>query len=226
MFSKAFLLVSVLLLPPLAGRAASDALQAPDYKNVVSPPPSVTSDTIAFELFELRRLALQREAIRAQMECEKELSCLTFSGYRLRVSDSTTSMPMTDWLLRESLRRFEPVIAREKRRFNRLRPSQAFPELSAATEVPHHSSYPSGHAAVATLIAEILAQLSPHLGPEFRRDAKAIALNREIAGLHYRSDTVAGMALAGLMLSALQTETWFADAVEVARCEWDNCHFR
>jgi hypothetical protein len=77
--------------------------------------------------------------------------------------------------------------------------------------VPGHASYPSGHSTEAHLIALCLEQVMPpeitvptftdgtevlqHDRP-LRRIAARIARNREIAGMHFRSDTEVGEKLA------------------------------
>ena len=66
-------------------------------------------------------------------------------------------------------------------------------------EVPGHASYPSGHSTESHLIANLLSVV---IGPEnrayeqLRPLADRIAINREVMGLHYRSDSEAGRRLA------------------------------
>ena len=88
-----------------------------------------------------------------------------------------------------------------KSQFNRARPSQVFPLLLPPISVPAHPSYPSGHATQSHLIAELVAGTLPGiLGNAIRPTLKAMAVriaeNREIAGLHYESDSEAGRELA------------------------------
>jgi len=52
--------------------------------------------------------------------------------------------------------------------------------------------------------------------------ADRIARNRELAGLHYPSDTAAGVALAGEMMQLLQNLATFQAAVTIAQNEWAN----
>jgi membrane-associated phospholipid phosphatase len=111
-----------------------------------------------------------------------------------------------------------------KARFNRMRPSSILPCLLPPLEVPGHAAYPSGHATQAQLIAMCLeivmprnrvmpaspagpvGQFMPQYGP-LRMMADRIARNREVAGLHYRSDTWAGRILAaGCFRIMLQLE--------------------
>ncbi|MEO0913414.1 MAG: hypothetical protein AAFY59_10560, partial [Pseudomonadota bacterium] len=102
-----------------------------------------------------------------------------------------------------------------KRRYARPRPSQLHPALMPPIDPPKHAAFPSGHSTQAHLTAHILKHLMPdmvrhHYGawdagsqsrPEIERDplfdmAERIARNREVMGLHYVSDSVAGEKLA------------------------------
>jgi membrane-associated phospholipid phosphatase len=92
---------------------------------------------------------------------------------------------------------------------NRPRPSQVCPALMPPIPLPGHASFPSGHATQAYLLAfcinEVLA------GKAFRSQifrnarvlARRIARNREIAGLHYPSDSWGGEVLAHELFTAL-----------------------
>jgi hypothetical protein len=96
-----------------------------------------------------------------------------------------------------------------KNLFDRARPSHVCPALKPPIEVPGHSSYPSGHATQATLIALLLGGIftGDRAGamPAINALAARVARNREIAGLHYNSDTVAGNQLAADLHAVLLT---------------------
>src|SRR6266436_4354682 len=99
-----------------------------------------------------------------------------------------------------------------KRHFSRPRPSQYSPALLPSIDVPGHASYPSGHATEANLIALCLEKVMPAAvrtpaGPPppplplpgrspLQQMAQRIARNREVLGLHFPSDSKAGMLLA------------------------------
>jgi hypothetical protein len=93
----------------------------------------------------------------------------------------------------------------------RARPSQRAPALLPPVEMPGHPSYPSGHATQARLMASCVKQALPttpddiraHLGDVLDTLAARIARNREIAGLHFHSDTIAGKALADAAFDVL-----------------------
>ena len=96
-----------------------------------------------------------------------------------------------------------------KNKYRRVRPAQLFPGLLPPVATPGHAAFPSGHATQAHLVYKCLWSLLPAAGiggtanspytiaaPALERLARRIARNREIAGLHYPSDSVAGRHLA------------------------------
>lgn len=60
---------------------------------------------------------------------------------------------------------------------------------------PRHPAYPAGHATLARVLAHLLAARHPAQQAALMEVAREIGENREIAGLHYPSDTRAGEAL-------------------------------
>jgi len=95
--------------------------------------------------------------------------------------------------------------------------------------VPGHAAYPSNHAGQSHLIAYFLEFILPgrHPARQYLHPlADRIALNREVMGLHYRSDSDAGAQLALWTAQAAETvinegKTIFAQAVEAAAKEWE-----
>jgi acid phosphatase (class A) len=80
--------------------------------------------------------------------------------------------------------------------FRRARPDQYTARLDLAIDPPGHPSYPSGHSTQAHLVALVLAELVPEQADALWATADEIAVNREIAGVHYPSDSKAGEELA------------------------------
>lgn len=116
--------------------------------------------------------------------------------------------------------------------YRRPRPSQLCPALLPPIEVPGHASFPSGHSTQAHLMALCMNDVFSGLPQQntmvddLTTLADRIARNREIAGLHYASDTAAGVALAHSVLAVLSPvpppaiETLYLKAVRLAREEW------
>jgi hypothetical protein len=132
-----------------------------------------------------------------------------------------------------------------KMQFNRPRPSQYSPALLPPIDVPGHASFPSGHATEAYLIALCLAEVMPaavstppgnapdnppppHPGiSPLQQMAQRIARNREVLGLHFPSDSKAGMKLAQMTFDILKQCKSIRDPqpphhglFEQARAEW------
>lgn len=83
-----------------------------------------------------------------------------------------------------------------KDKFNRVRPHHVDPSVDEVIAVPGHPAYPSGHTLQSHLIAHGLSSLFPKAKTELFAAAWEISFNREVAGVHYRSDTLAGISLA------------------------------
>lgn len=118
------------------------------------------------------------------------------------------------------------VVLYQKKIFNRARPYQIRPDLTPPF-TPGHPSYPGGHSAqssaVATTIALILQSSDNRywtLIQQCNTLARDIARNRELAGIHYPSDTAAGLALADLYMQAAFASDKFKRELNHARDEW------
>jgi len=111
-------------------------------------------------------------------------------------------------------------IVRSKIRFHRPRPSQLLPELVLVVPNPGHAAYPSGHATQSMLMAEIVAIIDPSIAESTRNYAEAIAKRREIAGVHYPSDSAAGQYLARMLLIELAKVEEFNDILAATKTNY------
>jgi hypothetical protein len=107
-----------------------------------------------------------------------------------------------------------------KDKFRRTRPNQFDPRIRPLIAVPVHSAYPSNHAFQSYSLAHVFSTLVPEetVSEELFRVAGSVARNHEIAGLHYPSDSAAGMLLAQLFLPYLLHAC--RDLMLQARDEW------
>ncbi len=157
---------------------------------------------------------------------------------------SRFSHPWTFRLARIAIVVGEFVAMTLKRQIQRPRPSQLSPALMPPVPVPGHASYPSGHATQAYLLSALMAQVMPAaataaLGPNplapatipavapanvLDRLAERVARNREVLGLHYRSDSVAGQSVAAQILPLLMVcpsmATPLTGVIAMAAGEW------
>jgi acid phosphatase (class A) len=111
-------------------------------------------------------------------------------------------------------------VMRLKKLHDRVRPSFLDPTLKTAIAVPAHPAYPSGHATQAFMRARVLGQLDPQNKEIYLQAAERIARNREIAGLHYPSDSLAGRVLADQLLTQLMQDPDFVTQFRLAKAEW------
>lgn len=79
--------------------------------------------------------------------------------------------------------------------YNRARPGQVERSLEPALASPRSPSYPSEHAVVAGAASAILSYVYPADAATFEARAQEAAETQLLAGIQYRSDVVAGLAL-------------------------------
>jgi len=91
-----------------------------------------------------------------------------------------------------------------------IRPNQLDPSITPLFPNPNHPSYPSAHASLSGAQAAMLAYLFPRDTEFFRRLANEASDSRLWAGIHYRSDLVAGLAqadaVAGLVIERAKND--------------------
>jgi membrane-associated phospholipid phosphatase len=78
---------------------------------------------------------------------------------------------------------------------NRARPGAVASSLTPLISTPNHPSYPSAHAAVAAASASVLSFLFPDQSDALAARAVAHQESRLHAGVHFRSDVLAGESL-------------------------------
>lgn len=182
-----------------------------------APPPATSSTTIS-DLATLHELADARiEDVLAEIEAEVHIDGFRLGEFALR----GTARPLTRALLLDAKAEVLPVILAFKERFDRVRPSLLDPTLTTAIPVPGHPAYPSGHATEAHVYAHILSILDPANKDAYFNDAARIARNREIAGVHYPSDSAAGASLASQFIDLYFKTDAARTLLQAARTEWE-----
>jgi hypothetical protein len=113
------------------------------------------------------------------------------------------SKPATLKLLQMALRIGELTAIYYKDQFKRVRASVIAPGLAPPFGPPGHPSFPSGHSLQGWLMSYCLMHITrPKAGgssvfkDQLKWLAKRVATNRERAGLHYPSDSLAGKYIA------------------------------
>lgn len=108
-------------------------------------------------------------------------------------------------------------VLREKLWYSRARPSVLEPTLRTLIPVPPHPAYPSGHAATYQAAATVLGRVNPACGPVYDAFAAEVAHRREIAGVHYPSDSEAGLLLGQRVAEALLDEGYLDPLISALR---------
>lgn len=140
--------------------------------------------------------------------------------------------PSTAFLLDAVLTDAAPVTFALKEHFNRGRPYHCcdlpldpmfpMPPPGAPDDplYPGHPSYPSGHSTQAHLVAELYARMFPDLRVRLIEAARGVARRREIAGLHFATDSDAGATLAVALADEFLAVPALLNLFNKARLEW------
>ncbi len=134
--------------------------------------------------------------------------------------------PSTDFLVQGAMQVGGFVAMYYKNVFQRARPSQLWPQLMPPIQVPGHAAYPSGHATQANTIAKVLQAVAATAVPSVidvtTRLAQRIARGREVLGLHYPSDSAAGLFLSEQIADTFLACPTVARLATAARHEWES----
>jgi hypothetical protein len=195
----------------------------PDFETqiLLPPPPKNTSSITEAELVYLQSLANSRsrddlERIRQDLN----LPDLRFGKESYQALFDPSIRPYSANLIHDVLTDFHPIILYYKKVYDRVRPSYLDPNLTTAIEVPRHAAYPSGHAAQSMLIAFVLSDLDPANAETYKESAESIAYYREVAGVHYPSDSAAGQILATQYFDIIKELDWYETHQAEAKAEW------
>ncbi|MBC74652.1 MAG: hypothetical protein CME64_01425 [Halobacteriovoraceae bacterium] len=132
--------------------------------------------------------------------------------------------PVRDFLL-EYIPDLVTLTFKFKNKFNRVRPSFLSNQIKPIIPIPEHPAYPSAHSSKANFIAIVLSNFSPCLSEVFKTDGKRIAKNREIAGVHYSSDSKAGAVLARQYYDYIMRSEKTRKELMIAKSFWkENYH--
>lgn len=183
-------------------------------------PPANSSPRTTKEIEYLKTLISKRPSKLQEITAEINLPAFRFGKYTYEDLTSSSTKPNTSQLLKAAYHDLAIVTFVMKKKFNRVRPSKIDSELGHAISIPEHPAYPSGHATATYVIAYILQELDASRADIYLQDAQRIAINREIAGLHYPSDTAAGQQLARQLVDQFQANPTFKKLLQKAKTEW------
>ncbi len=188
-------------------------LPLPDPHSVECPPPPANdSEETRAELRELRRLTSQRsnrdiEQILHWSQDEPspnthwaDLADELVRKYRL----SPPAASRVHYYLAAAI--YASMIAAWACKWKYLRPRPTDLDLrvdASMIPVPQHPSYPSGHSTTAGAAAEVLRTFFPDDAALIEDLAEESGISRLKAGIHFRSDHTAGLALGEAIAAAI-----------------------
>jgi len=182
-------------------------------------PPTNTSEVTKQEIQELLNL-IENRTLEKINEINQELELRNFTFNSQTLGTLSEDKLYTTLLLSQALIAFDSIIIEKKEYFDRVRPSLLDTTLTTVIDVPGHPSYPSGHASQAMFLALILGDLDSENSDIYIEDAHSIAHNREIAGVHYKSDSEAGRILAREYHKLISLNQEYNNLLNQARAEW------
>jgi hypothetical protein len=149
----------------------------------------------------------------------------TFDAYfQGALGYTRASHPCTNYLVQGCMRAAEFAAMHYKNFFQRARPSQLWPDLMPPVQVPGHASFPSAHSTqthtIALVLQKVAAGMVLSVDDVTNRLAQRISRGREVLGLHYPSDTVAGQHLAQNVAAAFMAAPGIARLIVAAQQEW------
>lgn len=183
--------------------------------------PANTSERTKKELELLHTyVALRTPERLLAIQAEVEMSGVRIGPDTLATYLSDPRYTVTGKLLDQLFDEIEPIVMRQKVKFDRVRPHKLDPTLVPVIAVPEHAAYPSGHSTQAYAVAFLLSAIASEQQAEFEQDALRVAVNREIAGVHYPSDSAAGRLLARQIVDQLLEHQSFVTMIDEAKGEW------
>jgi hypothetical protein len=149
----------------------------------------------------------------------------SFDAYfRGALGYAVPSHPCTNYLVQGAMRVAEFAAMYYKNHFQRPRPFQLWPQIMPPVAVPGHASFPSAHSSQANTIALVLQAVAAPAVPSViditTRLAQRIARGRELLGLHYPSDSEAGLVLAQEVAAAYLGGDTAGRLASAAQQEW------
>ncbi len=210
--------------PALLEQTARELTTAVSWDDISLPPPPEYGSVEMQEELETLQAFMRARTVETYdaIVAEQDIQTATIAGYtvaELLYPETPTALSR---LLSYGWEDLATITLAEKKYFDRVRPHMADSRIVPMIDVPRHPAYPSGHSAQSHYLALVLGLVYPEVADELMLRADEIAIHREIAGVHYPSDTDAGAMLAQQFVNALQTDPVFQQLLTEAREEARN----
>lgn len=185
-----------------------------DWKQSIIIPKPPNLDETAKEIEAIIKLRPLREKHQVDIDREIELQGIYEKFYAVFNAKPLTHPTMAAFMANV----FDDstlVVFYFKNHFNRARPYHYYPAINATIDPPEHPSYPSGHAAQSYSIALALAEAFPNRRADLITVADKITTNREIGGVHFKSDSEAGKTVAMQLIAQMKEHPEFREWVDL-----------
>ena len=200
-------------------------LLSSEFKVEIPPYPANTSDETKAELATLKKYAAEErtpdmiEIIRYENKLVPVYQIFADKGFY-----DFKKAPITNSLLASVDRDVSVFLVGVKKDMQRPRPTQLDPTLTTVVAVQPHAAYPSGHAAQSYASALVLGMVDPKNAEKYKQIALDVAHHREVAGVHFPSDSAAGRMLAEQVVTALFEKPAIQKRLELAKKEFETLH--
>jgi acid phosphatase (class A) len=216
------LLVCVLLIANLAAWAGPGYyMEAPqaDLAHVLAPPPP--TDSVEGKADLMAVLIAQQNRTKTQVnnaKADSDESVLRFADV-MGPGFDYNNLPFANGFFGRLSSDADEAVAAAKAHFNRPRPFVLDRHVEPVVGKPFSPSYPGGHATFAYVNAIVLADMVPEKANAIFNRARSYANNRVIGGVHYPTDSEAGLISASVIANVLLHEPRFLKDFARARAE-------
>jgi acid phosphatase (class A) len=227
MFRRLFcaLAASVLLLAPAAAQQEGDAslhflgAGQVELTKILPPPPKPGSKAQQRDMaISLAWQARRTPAMAALAQADADRSVFRF-GVIFGDSFTRDRLPLAARFFEDVAQDERIVGAAAKTYWNRPRPFVASALIHPCLEQPPTNSYPSNHAAIGMLYAQILARMMPERRLGILARAQQYSEDRVICGVHYASDIEAGKRAGAIEAFAMFHNAAFRREFDAAKAE-------
>ena len=186
---------------------------------LLPPPPSPGSEQDKADLAEVLSVHAEAKSISTNViEFERHLSVFTF---RPEVGSflETNRCPKAEWFFHRVLQDSVWVVDVGKDYWERPRPYVVVTNLAEGPPERFSGSYPSGHSALATVCALLLADIFPEKAEAILSKGTEIGRRRVILAKHYPTDIVAGRVLGQRIVQEMRRNRQFRHDFREAKSE-------
>jgi acid phosphatase (class A) len=190
-----------------------------DLTKILASPPKPGSRAQRADMAISRAWQVRRTpAMEALAKADQDESVFRF-GVILGDAFVEGRLPVAARFFREAQEDERIVGAVAKTYWSRPRPFVASAQIRPCVEQPPTNSYPSNHATVGMLYAQILARMLPERRLVLLARARQYARDRVVCGVHYHTDVEAGQRAGAIEAMAMFHNATFAREFAAARQE-------